>query len=85
MVYSFSRGLEDRFFRRLGIVAIVGTLAFLPAIALAKSAGDFVVRMRAIGVIPDEGGAANDGTIITVFHKTERTRNKKNKQHPIIH
>ena len=64
MVYSFSRGLENRFFRRLGIVAMVGTLAFLPAFALAKSAGDFVVRMRAIGVIPDEGGAANDGTTV---------------------
>jgi len=28
---------------------------------------------------------AADGAIITVFHRTERTRNKKNKQHPIIH
>ena len=64
MVYGFSQELTNRFFRRLGIVAIVGTLAFLPAMALAKSAGDFVIRMRAIGVIPDEGGAADDGTTV---------------------
>ena len=28
---------------------------------------------------------AADGTIVTVFHKTERTRNKKNKQHIQVH
>lgn len=26
-----------------------------------------------------------DGAIITVFHKTVRSRNKKNKQHPLTH
>lgn len=64
MIYSFSQDLTNRIIRRLGIVAMVGTLAFLPAVALAKSAGDFVMRMRAIGVIPDEGGAADDGTTV---------------------
>ncbi len=64
MVCGFFQELTNRVFRRLGIVAIVGTLAFLPAMALAKSAGDFVIRMRAIGVIPDEGGAADDGTTV---------------------
>ncbi len=51
-------------FKNFAMAAIVGTLAFLPAMALAKSAGDFVMRMRAIGVIPDEGGAASDGTTV---------------------
>ena len=39
-----------------------------------------VERSAGIAVI-----VAADGAIITVFHKTERTRNKKNKKHPIIH
>ena len=46
------------------LVAIVALLAWGPYVAYAKSAGDIMVRVRAIGVLPSEGGAADDGTAV---------------------
>lgn len=43
---------------------MVGVLALLPSVALAKSAGDIVMRIRGLGVIPFEGGPGNGGTAV---------------------
>lgn len=41
---------------------LMGLAALVPTPVMAREAGDFVVRFRAVAVIPDEGGAADDGT-----------------------
>lgn len=51
-------------FRNFAVFTFVAVLTFQPAITLAKSAGDLIVRLRAIGVIPDEGGAGDNGSAI---------------------
>ena len=64
MVYGLSRELIPHILKRSGAVFLAGVLVLLPVAALAKSAGDFIVRLRAIGVIPDEGGPGNAGTAV---------------------
>lgn len=41
----------------------MGHAALVPTPVMAKEAGDFFVRFRAITVIPDEGGADVDSWI----------------------
>lgn len=63
MTYGIYRKLIPRILKRFGVAAIAGVMALLPAVALAKSAGDVVVRIRGLAVIPDEGGTGDDGTL----------------------
>ncbi len=54
--------------RRYSAVALAAVFMFVlmttsPPVE-AKSAGDLVVRFRAIGVIPDEGGAGDAGSVV---------------------
>ncbi len=48
--------------RKTCLWAIVAALGWAPYAAYAKKAGDLMVRVRVIGVVADEGGAADDGT-----------------------
>ena len=41
---------------------LLGFAVVAPIPVVAKEAGDIVVRLRAAAVIPDEGGAADNGT-----------------------
>jgi len=49
-------------FNRVGMAIFAAVLVLSPAAVFAKSAGDLVVRLRGLGVVPDEGGAGDDGT-----------------------
>lgn len=64
MTYGIYRKSIARILKRIGVAAIAGVMALLPAVALAKSAGDIVVRIRGLAVIPDEGGTDDGGTLL---------------------
>jgi len=49
-------------FRRAVIIGAVSAMCLLGGSAAAKDAGDIMVRLRGLAVLPDAGGAANDGT-----------------------
>lgn len=62
MVDALHGSHASRLLKPMCFAAIASIFAFTPPTVFAKDAGDIVVRLRGIGVVPDEGGAANDGT-----------------------
>lgn len=64
MAYEGPRKFVSEKFMRVGLAVFAAALVLSPAAVFAKSAGDLVIRFRALGVVPDEGGAGNDGAAL---------------------
>lgn len=64
MAYEGPRKFVSEKFMRVGLAVFAAALVLSPAAVFAKSAGDLVVRFRALGVVPDEGGAGDDGAAV---------------------